>query len=473
MKLRLASGRGEILALAGIALGVVLASAPAHAQCVGDCNNDGMVLVNELVLGVNIALGSQPVGACPAFANGQGEVNVAQLVKGVNNALNGCPATPTATVPGEHTATATATGTEVVPTATLTATGAPTGTATATATIAVTPPTATATTEASPPTPTATPNNPCPLAAGAYTVTQASGGVLKVYSFAPFPFPAGGQIVQDVGPGDANCVHDVVVPFPGGFSAPNFCVPALGFTTSVTQTACGIGSIDSNGGSDFDTSEDADTSDASGTCNLPQAGGACAFSADASIRVDITVGDGTPDTCASGTANALVTVPVHTLSWSDNSGGSFGDCPGNGVFDEGVDARQAEFNQILDFTTASAKGRWTDLDGNGCSLAGLGPAGGHTGNGICTGPGAPAPCCTGQGSGTCPTAPTGTCIDINTKTVTTIAQGQFGSTTAGVGDGSFATYLPNTITGPAAPLGATCASPPAINFSGKATRCLP
>ena len=69
----------------------------AAAQCVGDCNGDGMVSINELIIGVNIALGSQPVSACPAFANDQGEVDIAQLIKGVNSALNGCPATPTPT----------------------------------------------------------------------------------------------------------------------------------------------------------------------------------------------------------------------------------------------------------------------------------------------------------------------------------------------------------------------------------------
>jgi predicted extracellular nuclease len=58
--------------------------------CVGDCDDNGMVAINELVLGVNIALGGQPVNACPAFANSQGMVDIAQLVKGVNKALNGC-----------------------------------------------------------------------------------------------------------------------------------------------------------------------------------------------------------------------------------------------------------------------------------------------------------------------------------------------------------------------------------------------
>ena len=58
--------------------------------CLGDCNSDGVVSVSELVSGVNIALGEQPVSSCPAFANASGMVDIAQLVAGVKNALNGC-----------------------------------------------------------------------------------------------------------------------------------------------------------------------------------------------------------------------------------------------------------------------------------------------------------------------------------------------------------------------------------------------
>lgn len=82
------------------ALLITIGSGRAAAQCVGDCNGDGEVTINELILGVNIALGNDPVSACPAFAS-DGEVTIAQLIKGVNAALNGCPAsgspTPTAT----------------------------------------------------------------------------------------------------------------------------------------------------------------------------------------------------------------------------------------------------------------------------------------------------------------------------------------------------------------------------------------
>jgi hypothetical protein len=51
-----------------------------------------MVSVNELVIGVGIALGSQPANACAALQNAQGQVDIAQLVAAVGNALNGCGA---------------------------------------------------------------------------------------------------------------------------------------------------------------------------------------------------------------------------------------------------------------------------------------------------------------------------------------------------------------------------------------------
>ncbi len=95
-------GRAATLALVGSALGIALGSAPVQAQCVGDCSGAGEVSIGNLITGVNIALGSQPVSACEAFANSDGEVTIGQLIQGVNTALNGCPtvsptATPTAT----------------------------------------------------------------------------------------------------------------------------------------------------------------------------------------------------------------------------------------------------------------------------------------------------------------------------------------------------------------------------------------
>jgi len=61
--------------------------------CVGDCNDNRDISVNELVTGVGIALGSLPLSACPAFECAAGQVNISCLVAGVDAALNGCPAT--------------------------------------------------------------------------------------------------------------------------------------------------------------------------------------------------------------------------------------------------------------------------------------------------------------------------------------------------------------------------------------------
>jgi hypothetical protein len=274
-----------------------------------------------------------------------------------------------------------------------------------------------------------------------------AGGTLQTYSFAPFAFPAGGTIVQDVSTGDVNCVHNTAVPFPGGFNAPNFCVVGLMFTVSVTQTACGAGKIDSDGGSDFTLTTLADTSNTGAPCTLPHS--PCTAGLNAGVRVDIDVGDGAADTCPNGgTANALVSIPVHTVSWVDNSGGTFMGCMGDGVFNGG-DMVAAEFDQILDFTTDGATGSWSDIDADGCTIAGFGPAAGFTVS----------------------AATETTCIDLGLNTVTVGAVGEFGAT-GGLFDGTFKTVLPSNVTVGAFG-GATCPSPPLINYAGLATRCIP
>jgi hypothetical protein len=55
----------------------------------GDCNGDGRVTINELILGVNIALGNLPITACPAFdTDGSGDITIDELIAAVNVALN-------------------------------------------------------------------------------------------------------------------------------------------------------------------------------------------------------------------------------------------------------------------------------------------------------------------------------------------------------------------------------------------------
>lgn len=63
-----------------------------RAACPGDCNADGEVTINELITGVNIALGSASVDSCEGVdVNGDGEVTINELIAAVNNGLNGCP----------------------------------------------------------------------------------------------------------------------------------------------------------------------------------------------------------------------------------------------------------------------------------------------------------------------------------------------------------------------------------------------
>ena len=67
------------------------ATATPKLVCVGDCDGDGMVTVDEIVLIVNIALGSVPVGACQAGdGNRDGEITIDEILTAVNHALNGC-----------------------------------------------------------------------------------------------------------------------------------------------------------------------------------------------------------------------------------------------------------------------------------------------------------------------------------------------------------------------------------------------
>jgi hypothetical protein len=71
-------------------IGAYEADAIPPPPCVGDCDGDDKVAINELILGVNIALDVKPLNACLAFVNSEGMVNIAQLIKAVENALNGC-----------------------------------------------------------------------------------------------------------------------------------------------------------------------------------------------------------------------------------------------------------------------------------------------------------------------------------------------------------------------------------------------
>jgi hypothetical protein len=61
------------------------------SACVGDCDADGVVAVNELVSGVLILLDRADLAACPSLdANRDSQVTVDELVRAVNNLLRGC-----------------------------------------------------------------------------------------------------------------------------------------------------------------------------------------------------------------------------------------------------------------------------------------------------------------------------------------------------------------------------------------------
>jgi len=76
---RLFSSRNSLVADLRVLRGPVL---------IGDCNRNGEVAIDELIRGVNIALGTAPVSECTPFDRvADGQVSVAELVKGVLNAL--------------------------------------------------------------------------------------------------------------------------------------------------------------------------------------------------------------------------------------------------------------------------------------------------------------------------------------------------------------------------------------------------
>jgi DNA-binding beta-propeller fold protein YncE len=95
------AGRRAAMCLVGLCAALVLGSAAPVAACTGDCDGNGEVAVNELLLGVNIALGSQPMAQCPVFdIGGDAQVAINELLTAVKAALEGCPAPVINTIAG-------------------------------------------------------------------------------------------------------------------------------------------------------------------------------------------------------------------------------------------------------------------------------------------------------------------------------------------------------------------------------------
>lgn len=101
-------------------------AASGQANCAGDCDGDGSVTVDEVITGVNIALGISPIESCVAFdRDGDGIITVDEVILAVSTALVGCESAPNPTAtprpPDESTPTPEPTPTpESTPTATAT-----------------------------------------------------------------------------------------------------------------------------------------------------------------------------------------------------------------------------------------------------------------------------------------------------------------------------------------------------------------
>jgi hypothetical protein len=121
------------VAVLTVILGLAVTLAGAQV-CPGDCNGDGEVTVDEIVLLTSVSVGTASAEACQAGnLNGDDAITIDEIIAAVDKALNGCPATPTATATGEGTSSPTAAPTDS-PTPADTATPSPSLSATATAT---------------------------------------------------------------------------------------------------------------------------------------------------------------------------------------------------------------------------------------------------------------------------------------------------------------------------------------------------
>jgi fibronectin-binding autotransporter adhesin len=87
------TGRKWTAGMVGLIAIAALLGAPQRSvgQCLGDCAGDNQVEIADLVIGVDIALGTQPLSVCPAFDDGSGMVTIAVLITAVDNSLGGCP----------------------------------------------------------------------------------------------------------------------------------------------------------------------------------------------------------------------------------------------------------------------------------------------------------------------------------------------------------------------------------------------
>ncbi len=75
-------------------MAVGLSGPAAAAECVGDCDGNVTVTIDELIRGVDLALHTRDAAACAAFdPDDDGAVTIDELVAGVASAVEGCPYT--------------------------------------------------------------------------------------------------------------------------------------------------------------------------------------------------------------------------------------------------------------------------------------------------------------------------------------------------------------------------------------------
>ena len=312
-----------------------------------------------------------------------------------------CPGVPTTTSTSSTTST-----TEVVP-STTSSTVEPSTTTSTTLEPTTTSTIVTTTTS------TSSTSTTLALCCGPERITLTSTvGTLAVDNLAPFAFPSGVTTTLDTSAasGGAECVHDVIVPG-GGFSVPNFDIPALNYCSSVTPNGCesgtgqGAGRLwDGNGTPGValtDVTASADTADGvcdttvvtQGTCtgganngnpcvqppDCP--GGTCTGASGCTTAPSgaggNTLGDIDRTVVASpgGGVRSLIDIPVHSLTWSDSVCSPAitpGCCPTSTYNPGDGDLVITEFDFVLRPSTGTATGLFADKNGNLCKRAGSG-----------------------------------------------------------------------------------------------------
>jgi hypothetical protein len=201
--------------------------------------------------------------------------------------------------------------------------------------------------------------------------------IMAVSTLPPFRLPAGISITVDTGLADSGCQHAATIPA-GGFTAPVFCIPALGFTAKLTAIGCEGGPAHGAGArwdADAPTAAPniqriADTSDPAGHDCAVLGSGCSPSGAAADQRGSIdTLRGASPG--PGGGVHTRLDIPVSLRVWNDFDGS----CPdGDGVFDDGRDTNVTLAEFMLTLTTGEADAAFTDLNGDACSFAGNGPA---------------------------------------------------------------------------------------------------